>query len=78
MRCIETYVCHFSFCPFRINYNMRCIETSVSALPGRYGYWINYNMRCIETVNAFSEVMPIEEINYNMRCIETTKAQSYS
>ena len=54
----------------KINYNMRCIETSLQSIIYSVSVVINYNMRCIET--TFSETTSIlYPINYNMRCIET-------
>ena len=37
---------------FSINYNMRCIETTIHIFVSIIFFMINYNMRCIETVRA--------------------------
>ena len=56
---------------FRINYNMRCIETSTIDTLRFPNPKINYNMRCIETLISARLFIADNRINYNMRCIET-------
>ena len=64
----------YSAVQYLINYNMRCIETTVKLLIACTAKVINYNMRCIETKKSRTTDPEDDWINYNMRCIETLAA----